>query len=201
MNHSHSYISDLVRCPLKLRNVLILELFTVSAYLLKDFRPRCFSSCSFGKRWTTRLVQLFFTCHSMKFLATHSTDIQLHTYDAHPSRTPTIATSHPLYLSVYKSSTTLFAWPQLLPATKMDRGPVIYAEFSCAGLMSRSDEHSEPCKIELVRMPNSSYLSFWRCAQAPTSPVAAQYVIRTLPAFAFHYQYFFQANRLRELTE
>jgi hypothetical protein len=157
MNHSHRHspISDLVRCSLELRNVLILELFTVSAYSLKDFRPRCFSSCSLEKRRATRLVQLFFTCHNMKFLATHSTGI-------HPSRTPTIPTSHPLYLSVYESSTTLFAWPQLLPATKMDRGPVIYAEFSCADLISRSDKHSEQCKIELVRMPNSYYLSFWR---------------------------------------
>lgn len=121
----------------------------------------------------------------MKCVAAHSNDIRLDIYDVH--RIPTVPASKPLSLSVYKSSTTIFAWPQLLPASQMDRVPVLYAELCCAGLLSRNDEHPEQSEVEFVRQPHLSCSSLPRCAQATASPVAAQYVMCILCALRFHY--------------
>lgn len=54
-------------------------------------------------------------------------------------------------LSVYKSSTAIFAWPHLLPASQMDRGPVLYADIGCAESISPSDIYPEQCKVGTVK--------------------------------------------------
>jgi hypothetical protein len=116
--------------------------FPISAYSLNNCRPCCLSLRSFEKLRAARLVLIFFRFLQYESISTHSDGIRRDIYDADPI--PTVsASSHNHSLSIYKSSSAIFAWPQLLPASQMEHGPVLYADF-------RRDGFSEQCKFELV---------------------------------------------------
>lgn len=104
-----------------------------------EWRPCCFTLRSFEK------------CRA----ASH--DIRLDIYDA--NRMLTVPVSSQLSsssLSVYKSSTAIFAWPHLLPASQMDRGPVLYADIGCAESISPSDIYPEQSPTSVTARQENS---------------------------------------------